>query len=80
LPDSQHHSKGNHFMSNMQFNKSSTGASPYFGGERHGYAANPGRTNAATPSPAGGEVRRDEIRSNGGSLLRSPRVVDSVRR
>jgi hypothetical protein len=55
--------------SDMQYDKSSgTSATPYFDSKRHGYAANPGRTNAGTPSPAGGEVRPITLSERAGKL------------
>jgi hypothetical protein len=68
-------------MSDMQLDKSSgTSVSPYFNQTRHG-GVNTGVISADRGNgQAGGEVRREEIFRNGGSMLRSPKVADSVRR
>jgi hypothetical protein len=66
-------------MSQSQFEKS-TIASPYFGGRKvpGTLGQPPGATNTQGDNPSGGYVRPETIRSNGGSMIRSPKIADSV--
>jgi hypothetical protein len=58
-------------MSNMQFEKSSTGASPKFDHVDFGYQQNPGHVNPDRANgAAGGEVRRETILERGGPCIK----------
>jgi hypothetical protein len=69
-------------MSKSQFERS-TIASPFFGGKQASgtISQDSGRTNPdSSRGPSGGYIPAGTVRQNGGSLLRSPKVADSVNR